>query len=133
MIHEFAHTVHLIALNSLDPGFEPRLKAAYKKARKEGKWDDPAYAGVNFSEYWAEGVQNWFNNNRENDNQHNEINTRAEMLEYDAGLSELVREVYGEREWTYTKPWDRPESERAHLRFLARKDLPAFRWKTAAP
>ena len=35
---------------------------------------------MNHHEYFAEGVQSWFDNNRENDHDHNHVNTRAELL-----------------------------------------------------
>ena len=46
------------------------------------RWRRPAcgsgkYAGTNHHEYFAEGVQSWFDNNRENDHDHNHVNTRA--------------------------------------------------------
>src|SRR5262249_13550872 len=85
LIHEFAHTIHEIGLGRLDPTFDRRLKAAFKDATERGLWKN-TYAGSNPSEYWAEGVQDWFDNNRENDSQHNQINTRAELKEYDPPL-----------------------------------------------
>ena len=43
---------------------------------EEGLWKGK-YASVNHHEYFAEGVQSWFDNNRENDHDHNHVNTRA--------------------------------------------------------
>lgn len=128
MIHEFAHTVQDIAMTTLEPGFDEKIQAAFKAARAEGKWGAPSYAGTNFREYWSEAVQSWFNNNRENDNQHNEINTRAELKAYDPAIAALVQEVYSNAPWTYTRPWDRPPEARAHLQFLNREELPPFQW-----
>ena len=45
-------------------------------------------AAVNHHEYFAEGVQSWFDNNRVNDHDHNHVNTRALLLEYDPGLAD---------------------------------------------
>src|SRR5690606_17564659 len=59
---------------------------------------------TNHHEYFAEGVQSWFDNNRENDNEHNHVNTRAELIAYDPGLAALCREVFGDTELKYTKP-----------------------------
>ena len=82
LIHEFAHAIHGTAGQALGPGFEPRLQAAYKNATERGLFKG-TYAGSNPGEYWAEAVQDWFDNNRENDSLHNHVNTRAELKEYD--------------------------------------------------
>jgi hypothetical protein len=102
-IHEFAHNIHLRGMANVDPTFDTRLKAAYDAAMKAGRWKGK-YASVNHHEYFAEGVQSWFDNNRENDHDHNHVNTRAELLEYDSGLAALCREVFGDTELKYTKP-----------------------------
>ena len=82
LIHEFAHAIHQMGLNAVAPTFEPRLKQAFSRALNQGKWKG-FYAASNPAEYWAEGVQSWFGNNRENDPSHNHVNTRAELEEYD--------------------------------------------------
>jgi len=64
-------------------------------------------------EYWAEGVQSWFDTNREFDHDHNHVNTRAELKEYDSPLAGLVAEVFGDGAWRYQKPTDCPQA--AHL------------------
>ena len=64
LIHEFSHAVHGIAMQSLDPTFDTRLKEAFESARQKGLWKG-TYAGQNRDEYWAEGAQDWFDNNRE--------------------------------------------------------------------
>ena len=69
LIHEFAHTIHLRGVNHLDPTFDDRVKSAYDNAISAGLWKTK-YAGSNHHEYFAEGVQSWFNNNRENDHDH---------------------------------------------------------------
>jgi hypothetical protein len=103
LIHEFAHNIHLRGLVNLDPTFDPRLKAAYEKAMAAGLWKG-MYASVNHHEYFAEGVQSWFDNNRENDHDHNAINTREELIEYDQELAALCREVFRDTQIRYTKP-----------------------------
>jgi hypothetical protein len=128
LIHEFAHAIHQMGLNTVDPTFEQRLKQAYGRALGLGRWKG-AYAASNPAEYWAEGVQNWFGNNRENDASHNHVNTRAEMEEHDPELAALCREVFGERSWTYQKPADRDEAGRAHLKNLKPDEAPDFKWR----
>jgi hypothetical protein len=103
LIHEFAHNIHLRGMANVDPEFDARVKAAYDAAKRAGLWKGK-YAAVNHHEYFAEGVQSWFDNNRENDHDHNHVNTRAELLEYDPGLAALCREVFGNTQLKYTKP-----------------------------
>ena len=102
-IHEFAHSIHLRGMANVDPTFDGRVRAAYDAAMEAGLWKGK-YASVNHHEYFAEGVQSWFDNNREPDHDHNHVNTRAELLEYDPGLAALCREVFGDTELKYTKP-----------------------------
>lgn len=93
-LHEFAHTLHLMAIVDLDPGFDARLKKAYDAAIAAGLWKG-TYAATDHKEYWAEGVQSWFNANLESkipNGIHNEINTHKELQAYDAGLYELIAE-----------------------------------------
>ncbi len=82
LIHELAHNIHLRGMANVDPGFDGRVKASYDTAMKAGLWKGK-YASVNHHEYFAEGVQSWFDNNRENDHDHNHVNTRAELIDYD--------------------------------------------------
>jgi hypothetical protein len=109
---------------NLDPTFDARLKAAYDAAMQAGLWK-AAYASVNHHEYFAEGVQNWFDNNRENDHDHNHVNTRAELLAYDPGLAALCREVFGDTEIRYTKPATRLTG---HLAGYDPATAPTFVW-----
>jgi hypothetical protein len=102
-IHEFAHNIHLRGLANVDATFDRRVKASYDAAMKAGLWKGK-YASVNHHEYFAEGVQSWFDNNREDDHDHNHVNTRVELLDYDPGLAALCREVFGDTELKYTKP-----------------------------
>ena len=102
LIHEFAHSIHLRGLKNVDPTFDTRLRQAYDTAMKAGLWKTK-YASVNDREYFAEGVQSWFDNNREPDHDHNHVNTRAELIEYDPALAALCREVFADTEIKYTK------------------------------
>ena len=124
LIHEFAHNIHLRGLNNVDPTFDMRLRATYDAAMKVGLWHGK-YASVNHHEYFAEGVQSWFDNNRENDHDHNHVNTRAELVEYDAGLAAMCREVFGDTELKYTKPATRLIG---HMAGYDPAKTPAFSW-----
>ncbi len=103
LIHEFAHNMHLRGLVNVDATFDKRLKETWQRALKRGLWTGK-YASTNHREYWAEGVQSWFNNNREPDHDHNHVNTRKELREYDPALAKLCEEVFGDTELVYTKP-----------------------------
>ena len=123
-IHEFAHNIHLRGLTNVDATFDPRVKAAFDDAMKAGLWTGK-YASMNHHEYFAEGVQSWFDNNRENDHDHNHVNTRAELLAYDQGLAALCREVFGDTVLKYTKPATRLIS---HLTGYDPAQAPKFEW-----
>jgi len=127
LVHEFAHAIHLIALDRVDSTFDQRLKAAHAAALAAGKWKD-TYAGSNHAEYWAEAVQSWFNTNRENDDIHNHVNTRAELTEYDPTLAALCKEVLGDRPWQYIRSDDPARANEPHLKNLDRSKLPTFKW-----
>ncbi len=124
LIHEFAHNIHYRGMDRIDDTFDDRLKAAYDKAMKAGLWKGK-YASVNHAEYFAEGVQSWFNNNRPPDHDHNHVDTRKELLEYDSGLAKLCAEVFGETVLVYTKPQKRL---RNHLEGYDPTRAPRFVW-----
>lgn len=106
LIHEFAHVIHLMGLNSIDKTFQKRLENTFNRASLKGLWKSK-YAGTNPAEYWAEGVQSWFDTNRENDHDHNHVNTREELIAHDPGLAKLVEEVFGKPDWRYSRPTQR--------------------------
>ena len=108
----------------VDPTFDDRVKKAYDDAMKAGLWKGK-YASTNHHEYFAEGVQSWFDNNRENDHDHNHVNTRAELLEYDPALAALCKEVFGDTELKYTRPATRL---REHLAGYDPSKAPKFVW-----
>ena len=124
LIHELAHNIHLRGMINVDATFDSRVKASYDAAMKAGLWKGK-YASVNHHEYFAEGVQSWFDNNREPDHDHNHVNTRAELLDYDPGLAELCREVFGDTVLKYTKPQTRLTG---HLEGYDPKQAPKFTW-----
>ena len=62
------------------------------------------YAGNNSAEYWAEGVQDWFDTNRTMDHDHNQLHTRAQLKTYDPPLAALCAEVFGDTPWRFVSP-----------------------------
>jgi cyclophilin family peptidyl-prolyl cis-trans isomerase len=127
-VHEFAHAIHEMGMNSVDATFDRRLRQAHRNATNQNLWKG-TYAFTNPHEYWAEGAQSWFDNNRENDALHNHVNTRAELKAYDTGLARLCQEVFGDIPWRYQKPMERPAEQRAHLRGLVAANAPVFHWR----
>jgi len=124
LIHEFAHNLHLRGLVNVDPTFDDRLKATYETAMKAGLWKHK-YASMNHHEYFAEAVQSWFDNNREDDHDHNHVNTRKELKEYDPALAKLCEEVFGDTVLVYTKPTTRLNG---HMEGYDPSTAPKFVW-----
>lgn len=128
LIHEFAHVIEGVGMKALDPSFAKRLETAYADALAKGLWKG-TYAGTNPEEYWAEAVQNWFDNNRHDDSLHNHVHTRSMLKDYDPAAAKLCAEVFGDGPWRYLKPSERPASERAHLAGYDPGKAPRFRWR----
>jgi len=104
LVHEFAHTLPLISLNVIDPGFEAELDSVLTLTRAEGKWER-TYANTNIQEYWAEGVPSWFGvNQNPRDGTHNEVDTREELLEYDPRLYEMISRYFAATDWSPSCP-----------------------------
>lgn len=87
LLHEFAHAIHLMAANVVIPNFDARLRGIFVAALSVGLWKG-SYSASNHREYWAEGVQSWFNENI------NTVNTRAALYNYDRNLFNLLDEVF---------------------------------------
>ena len=103
LVHEFAHTVHGLAMRIVDEGFDNRLKTLYEKAMAKGLWKQ-TYAATNRHEYWAEGVQSYFDCNlraEPPDGIHNHVRTREELLKYDPDLYKLIDDVFAKNPWRW--------------------------------
>ena len=124
LIHEFAHNIHLRGMARVDTTFDDRVKKSYDSAMEQGLWAG-VYASTNHHEYYAEGVQSWFNNNRPPDHDHNHVDTREELREYDPGLAALCEEVFGDTKLKYTKPITRLTE---HLEGYDPTTAPKFEW-----
>ncbi|MDX1565714.1 MAG: hypothetical protein R3236_09925, partial [Phycisphaeraceae bacterium] len=124
LIHEFAHNIHLRGMVRIDKTFDGRVQKAYKAAMAKGLWKGK-YASVNHHEYFAEGVQSWFDNNRPPDHDHNHVDTRKELIDYDPNLADLCREVFGKTKLVYTKPTTRLSN---HLAGYNPEKAPTFQW-----
>ncbi|MFN5579272.1 MAG: hypothetical protein ACK49X_06610, partial [Akkermansiaceae bacterium] len=71
------------------------------------------YASKNRGEFFAEGVQCWFNTNRTMDHDHNHISTRDQLKAYDPDLAKFCEEVLGNGEWRFVSP--RKRAGKDHL------------------
>ena len=124
LIHEFAHNIHLRGMVNVDDTFDDRLEKTYHRAMSQGLWKSK-YASTNHAEYFAEGVQSWFDNNRQPDHDHNHVDTRKELQEYDPGLAAICEEVFGNTKLVYTKPVTRLTG---HLAGYDPSKSPEFHW-----
>ncbi|MEM1067719.1 MAG: hypothetical protein AAGI63_02400 [Planctomycetota bacterium] len=124
LIHEFAHNMHYRGLDRIDKTFDDRLKKTYERAMSQGLWKGK-YASTNHAEYFAEGVQSWFDNNRPPDHDHNHVDTRKELKEYDPGLAAICEEVFGDTELVYSNPTTRLNG---HMSGYDPETAPTFRW-----
>ena len=114
-----------MAVNQLDPGFDARLRSAYAEAMQRGLWNG-TYAATNHKEYFAEGVQDWFDCNLTRRPQHNDIGTREALQKYDPPLAALLAEVFRGNRWRYVAPIARPQP--GHLAGFDRPSAPRFSW-----
>ena len=125
LLHEFAHALHELGLNSVKSDFDNVLRSTYESAIDSGLWHG-TYAGTSHWEYWAEGVGFWFNSSDDFHFTTNAINTREELKVYDPDLAALVFEVFGDSEWRYTLPTTR--THLPHLQGFNLPDTPTFEW-----
>lgn len=103
LTHEFAHAIHELGIRFTTPGFDSELLAAFNHAKTTGLWTN-TYAISDVREYWAEGVQDWFNCNLEANpanGVHNSINTRAELQSYDPMLYNLIKGFFSDEPRTH--------------------------------
>lgn len=105
-VHEFAHTISLMGLGDDFDSVLIEFTELYESAIEQGLWEN-TYAGSNIQEYWAEGVQSYFNANAQSvlgDGIHNHVDTREELKEYDPGLYEFISRIFNDFIWTPTCP-----------------------------
>ena len=122
LLHELAHGIHRLGLNTLDPRFDERLRVTYEGAMKKGLWQG-TYASSDRREYWAEASHAWFHPNGAGSFDRFG-NTRQALKQYDPGLATLLAEVYGDKDWQYTPVETR--THQPHLQGFNPKDSPTF-------
>ena len=80
------------------------------------------YAHKNRAEYFAEGVQCWYNTNRTMDHDHNHIHTREQLKKYDPSLAKLCEDILGDNEWRFVSP--RKRAGQGHLKDYKPEEAP---------
>jgi hypothetical protein len=93
LVHEFAHAM-LTAIEQADPKLYAEVDAAYAHAKAAGLWKG-SYSINTLQEYWAEGVQFWFNSNMAYRRAPSlTILSDADLKRYDPMLWEALAQVY---------------------------------------
>jgi hypothetical protein len=83
-VHEFSHGIMRGAIYTVSPEYRKAVEDAYADAKKKGLSSAQGYAGNNFNEYWATGIEAYvFGSGRGPET----------LLEADPRLYELVRQV----------------------------------------
>lgn len=97
MIFGLATSLAELVLLPDRPGFRRDLDRAFAHARSRGRWAN-THAAASPGTYWAEGVQSYFNANREGprrgDGVHGAINTRRELAARDPALYRLIAQNF---------------------------------------
>jgi hypothetical protein len=128
LMHELGHTIAQVGLEA-DEAFQRDLDAAYHAAVAAGRWKG-TYAGRDVDEYWAEGVQDWFDANLTGGPEHNEVHTRAQLATYDPALRALLARVFEDDDWRFSPA----AAARASLAELVAQGVaPARRPETPLP
>ena len=118
LIHEFSHTLHTEVFSPMDPRFDRDLAAAYKAAVAEGLWKN-TYGGTNAIEYWANGVQCYFDANylaSPPNGYHNEICDRQGLQRYDPRLFRLIDRAFDRNPWRYPGAYNKTGVGEAQIR-----------------
>ncbi len=140
-IHEFAHGLQGV-IGGIDEPFNKRLATLYDKAKQSGRFRGYAIEG-GIGEFWAEGVQAWFNCNgtirpKSGGGQSSfeilgpqeehvcHLATREQVKTHLPEYAKLLDESFGKNEWVYVpvaKRLDQP-----HLRGYDPARAPTFCW-----
>jgi hypothetical protein len=97
LVQVFATSV-LLGVEAADSTFDNRLNAALSDTKAAGRWQG-SYALVNDIEYYARGVEAWFDTSAEGNPPDGRVDTRAHLQAYDPGLAALVEESMPADTW----------------------------------
>jgi hypothetical protein len=110
LTHEVGHTVLDMAVAPTDRSMKTRVETAYRQALGNPVYAH-TYAMTNADEYWAEGVQDYFNASRAaygvnggGDGYDGPIASRAALQQDDPALAGLIAEVFGDNAWRPSCP-----------------------------
>jgi hypothetical protein len=140
-IHEFAHALEGI-FSSLDEGFKKRFEAEFEKAKESGRLRGYCIDG-GIGEFWAEGVQAWFNCNGAirpksgggqssfqvigpNGEDVCHLRTREQVKKHLPEYAKLLDETFRGNEWVYEPVLNR--LDQPHLRGYDPSKAPMFRF-----
>jgi len=101
-IHEFAHSMHLLGFALVYPNFNRELTTLYNAARAGNLWGSGAtgsYAMTDFKEYFAEGVQSYFDTNAPDSYA---PTTRNDLYRKDPNLYAFLNRYLGNNQWRRT-------------------------------
>lgn len=94
LTHEFAHSIHLVGFPY--PYFDDTLMQTFKKAMDKKLWDS-TYSATNHLEYWAVGVQLWYNCTQLDvpvNGTTIRLRSREGLKEYDPELYDLIAQYF---------------------------------------
>ena len=107
MVHEFAHVVYYGLRHAPGETFYEDIENAYKNALDKGLWrtvsGEATYSLENSDEYFAEGVQAWFNTCRmivNIDGKNTKLKYSEQLQKHDPVLYELISRYMPEEELT---------------------------------
>jgi hypothetical protein len=128
LIHEFAHILDR-GLRTLDDSFRKKLGELYNASKQDGNIS--GYGMNNPGEYWAEGVQSWFNCNRDGGlaitlekAKKLELNNRAKLKKHMPELADFICNSLRSNTWSYTPVTNR--LDQPHLRGYDPAKAPEF-------
>jgi hypothetical protein len=103
LVHEFSHAI-LGAVQRADPALYRAAGRAYSEAKAKGRWKGD-YASVTLDEYWAEGTQYWFNDNKLARLDEANVVSDRDLKRYDPALYKVLEKAYGRSHRLADDPW----------------------------
>ena len=88
--------MHLLGFALVFPSFNGELTALYNAARSSGSWGSGHYAMTDFKEYFAEGVQSYFDANAPDSYA---PATREQLRVKDPNLFNFLAKYLGNNPW----------------------------------
>ncbi len=122
-------------MRSIDPTWNERRNAVYKKSIDSGLWK-LSYAAGNPGEFWAEVAQSYFDCNRVNNWNHGPIGTREQLKAYDPEAYELVHTTFNlspAQDWRYTWVQKLPNITAPPAKFQIDPHYTKFTWAREFP